>query len=85
MERHPGACCAPSAFARTTRSCAAMGSGSSPSTAPADAAAAAEVQNASDAERRLDLLLHDVEELAPLLSRTRGYGRIGWHHVHAGG
>ena len=47
-----------------------MRSGSSPSTAPANAAAAAHPQSPSDVERRLDILVHEVEELAPLLSEA---------------
>ena len=70
MEGQPGSSSSPAPTRPTTRSQHVMESGSSPSTAPADAAAVAQVQNASDAERQLDLLLQGVEEMAPLLSQA---------------
>ena len=70
MAGEAGSSSAPPRTRSATCSQHARGSGSSPSTAPADAAAGVQVQNASDAERRLDLLMQEIEKLAPLLSQA---------------
>ena len=70
MEGRSGTSSAPAPPRRSTGCHCVMRSGSSPSTAPANAVAAAHPQSPSDVERRLDILVHEVEELAPLLSEA---------------